>query len=443
MNWSASLQTQGFVRQEWADRGLSFFTSAEFQESLDRVCARMGVSTDYIEHNRTNQMLLEGARKLGYAHKAVPQNTGGKRHYCGHCTFGCGSCEKQGPVVSYLPDAARAGATFIEGFHAEKVIFSRKSGEKVATGIRGTWRSRDVNGGVAGDPVTKRKVIIRAKRVIVSAGTMQSPLLLLRSGLKNYQIGRNLHLHPVSFLGAIHKEEIKPWEGAILTAVVSEHENLDGKGHGVKLEACNMIPSTWLSWLKWGGGLEYKLNAARMKHMAGYFSLARDRDTGQVYPDPVDGRVRCKYTTSKFDKKHIIEGLIALAKMQYVEGAVEMFTTIPGVSTFVRDPSSSTANGINEEKFQAWLEEIRAVGFPSPESMFVSAHQMGTCRMSATEKEGVVDSAGRVWGTKGLYVADASVFPSASGVNPMVTNMAISDWLSRGIAKGLEGRPKL
>lgn len=443
VNWSASLQTQGFVRREWADRGLPFFTSAEFQDCLDRVCERMGVSTDYIEQNRTNQILLEGARKLGYAHKAVPQNTGGKRHYCGHCTFGCGSCEKQGPVVSFLPDAARAGTRFIEGFHAEKIIFATRNGEKVATGVRGTWVSRDINGGVVGEPVTRRKVIIKAKRVIVSAGTMQSPLLLLRSGLKNHHIGRNLYVHPVSVLGAIHKEEIKPWEGAILTSVVSEYDNLDGKGHGVKLEATNMIPSSWLIWLNWNSGLDYKLNAARLKHMTGYISLARDRDTGQVYPDPVDGRVRFKYTASNFDKKHVTEGLIALAKMQYVEGATEIFTTVPGMPVFVRDSSSSAGDGINDEKFQAWLEELRATGFPSPGSMFVSAHQMGTCRMSAKEKEGVVDPTGAVWGTKGLYVADASVFPSASGVNPMVTNMAISDWISRNVARGLEQRPRL
>lgn len=444
MNWSASLQTQGFVRREWAEeRHLPFFTSAEFQDSLDRVCERMGVSGDYIKQNRTNEILMEGARKLGYTHKVVPQNTGGKQHYCGHCTFGCGSCEKQGPVVSYLPDAAHAGAKFIEGFHAEKVIFSTKNGEKVATGITGTWVSRDIHGGVADEPTTRRKVVIKAKRVIISAGTMQSPLLLLRSGIKNSQIGRNLHVHPVSIIGAIHKEEIKPWEGAILTSVVSEYENLDGRGHGVKLEATNMIPSSWLIWLNWKSGLDYKLNAARMKHMTGYISLARDKHTGQVYPDPVDGRVRFKYAVSGLDKKHIIQGLIALAKIQYVEGATEIFTVIPGVSTFVRDPAAASGDGINDEKFQAWLEEIKLAGFPSPESMFVSAHQMGTCRMSAKARDGVVDPKGQVWGTKGLYVADASVFPSASGVNPMITNMAISDWISRNIAKELDDRPRL
>jgi choline dehydrogenase-like flavoprotein len=444
VNWSASLQTQGYVRREWAERGLPFFTSAEFQESLDRVCTRMGVSAEHLEQNRANAMLLEGARKLGYSNKAVPQNTGGAQHRCGHCTFGCGSCEKQGPVISYLPDAARAGANFIEGFHAEKILFKTIAGKKMATGVAGTWVSRDENGGVAGEPLTRRKVIIKAKRIIVSAGTMQSPLLLLRSGLKNPQIGRNLYVHPVTFLGAVHDEEVNPWEGAILTSVVGEYENIDGRGHGAKLEATNMIPSSWLIWLDWKGGLQFKLDAARMRHMAGYISICKDRDTGRVYPDPVDGRVRFSYTPSKFDKKHIMQGLVALAKIQYVEGASEIFTVVPGVPAFKRDPElAATGAGINDERFQAWLDEMQRVGFPSPESVFVSAHQMGTCRMSAVEKEGVVDAKGRVWGTEGLYVADASVFPSASGVNPMVTNMAISDWISRGVAAGLQSRAML
>jgi hypothetical protein len=358
--------------------------------------------------------------------------------------IGCGSCEKQGPSVSFLPDAARTGARFIEGFHAEKIVFSNEGGKKVATGVSGTWTSRDINGGVASAPLITRQVLIKAQRVVVSSGTMQSPLLLLRSGLTNPQIGRNLYVHPVAVLGAIHKEDIKPWEGGILTAVVNEFENLDGKGHGVKLEATNMIPSSWLIWLDWKGGLQYKLDAAKLKHMTGYISLAKENDTGRVYPDPVDGRVRFQYTTSKIAKQHIMQGLLALAKIQYVAGASEIFTTIPGMRPFVRDLSiPQSGDGINDPDFQAWLGEVQNRGFPSPESVFVSAHQMGTCRMSATEWDGVVDPQGKVWGTEGLYVTDASVFPSASGVNPMVTNMAISDYISRGIAKGLEGKAKL
>ena len=210
VNWSASLQTQGFVRKEWADAGLSFFTSSEYQKSLDRVCHRMGVSAEQIEHNKTNRVLLDGARKLGYSAKAVAQNTGGKKHYCGYCSNGCGAVEKQGPAVSFLPDAARAGAKFIEGFNVEKVLFEEINGQRVAaTGVQGRWTSRDSHGGVSGTDRFSREIIIKAQRVIVSAGTMQSPLLLLRSGLKNAQIGRNLHLHPGNYAPKILPQESK------------------------------------------------------------------------------------------------------------------------------------------------------------------------------------------------------------------------------------------
>ena len=156
----------------------------------------MGVSTNFVEHNANNGILTEGARKLGFNPKVVPQNTGGNKHYCGYCTLGCGSAEKQGPVVSFLPDAEKAGAQFIEGFEAEKVIFEKVQSGKRAVALEGSWRSRDSSGGVIGSDRTFRKVVIKANRVIVSAGTLQSPLLLLRSGLKNPEIGRNLHLHP-------------------------------------------------------------------------------------------------------------------------------------------------------------------------------------------------------------------------------------------------------
>ena len=225
VNWSASLQTQAFVRREWADRGLDFFTSGQYQACLDRVCQRMGVSTDHIEHNHSNNVLIEGARRLGYSVKAVPQNTGGAKHHCGYCTFGCGSAEKQGPVVSWLPDAARAGALFMEGYEVQQVIFDEQSEDNVAVGVKGLWTSRDRK--------TTREVIVRAKRVIISAGTIWSPLILQRSGLdvrkfpsidamflprrspylQNPQIGQNLKLHPASCVFGVWPQEFRPWEG--------------------------------------------------------------------------------------------------------------------------------------------------------------------------------------------------------------------------------------
>ena len=216
INWSASLQTQGFVRKEWAqDRDLTFFETSEFQSCLDRVCNRMGVSTDHIRHNHGNECLMEGARKLGYHAKAVPQNTGGNEHYCGHCSLGCGAAQKQGPVVSWLPDAAKAGAKFVEGFKVDQVLFEETSGTKRAIGVKGKWTSRNSRGGTDG-PLEDRKtreIIVKAKKVIISSGTLWSPIILMNSGLKNWQIGRNLYLHPVNLLAGVWKEDVKPWEG--------------------------------------------------------------------------------------------------------------------------------------------------------------------------------------------------------------------------------------
>ncbi|KAK2751114.1 hypothetical protein FQN57_000189 [Myotisia sp. PD_48] len=438
VNWSASLQTQSMVRQEWGAGGLPFFTSSEFQDSLDRVCNYMGVTTN-IDHNYGNRVILEGARKLGYTAKEVPQNTGNQSHYCGYCTLGCSSGIKQGPAVSFLADAAKGGATFIEGFEASRVLFrDLPDGTKLATGVKGTWKSRDINGGISGHPTVTRSVVISAKKVVVSCGTLQSPLLLHRSGVVNSQLGRNLHLHPVSILTAVFDEDIRPWEGGILTSLATEFENLDGQGHGTKIETVVMLPNFILPLFPWKDGLDYKVVAAKLRNMVGFISLTRDRDTGRVYPDPADGRCRIEYTPSLFDRKHILEGLIGSAKIAYVSGAKEIRASSSAVPDFIRPERDGPDQGINDAGFQAWVKELRAsVPLPVEESMFASAHQMGTCRMGTAPKNSVVDPTGMVWGTKGLYVADASVFPSASGVNPMVTNMAISDWTSRKLAETL------
>ena len=443
INWSASLSPQGMVRREWAASGLPLFTSTKFQESVDRVKSAMGASTEHItNHTRANEILLEGSRRLGWSHAEVPQNTAGTEHSCGHCCMGCRSGQKQGPASYWLPEAHRHGAKFIEGFDVQRVLFKNVNGKKVATGVQGVWESRDEYlGGAKGVARTKRAVVVKASRVIVSAGTLQSPLVLLRSGLSNYNIGRNLYLHPVHMFAGVYEEDLHPWNGPILSSVCSEFDNIDGSGHGVKLETPSMTPYTWLVWLPWKSGPEYKKLVSKMRHTAGFIAVTRDRDTGRVYPDPTDGRCRVAYTPSQYDQRHTMEGLVALARINYVSGAREVFNMTTGMDSFVRRDDVDEAT--NDANFEEWLVKMRRHGFPSPESLYVSAHQMGTCRMSATPKKGVVDASGQVWGTRGLYVMDASVFPSASGVNPMVTVMAIADTLSRQLVEQWREKEKI
>lgn len=181
VNWSVSLKTQKFVREEWAAAGMPFFNTPAYDECLDRVCDFMGASTDGIRHNHANDVLLQGSKKLGFTAREAPQNTGGQQHYCGQCHLGCGSAGKKGPAVSWLPDAGRAGAEFMEGFTMEKVIFDEDG--KTAIGVEGEWASRRP-GEHEDRELIQRRVRIRAKKVIISAGSLRSPLLLMNSGIE-------------------------------------------------------------------------------------------------------------------------------------------------------------------------------------------------------------------------------------------------------------------
>lgn len=296
----------------------------------------------------------------------------------------------------------------------------------------------------------------------------------------------------VGFFG----EDTRPWEGmfeqslvlshghtcdsdnklgTIISSYCSEFENLDGNGHGVKLETTNMTvrrynlikcppfrkltppplptdfhpqPFTCYFPRPWRGGLDYKLATLRYRRMAAYISVTRDRDAGRVYPDPATGDLQIDYTPSVFDRAHALEGAIAVCKILYVQGARQIDSYVHGVDPFVQedwelasqqDGSDCDEKGIKDPRFLAWLDQVRRLGANSDQVSCSSAHQMGTCRMSATEEKGVVDVHGKVWGIEDLYVADTSVFPSASGVNPMVTVMAIADWIARAVDEDLKG----
>ncbi|KAK8137239.1 hypothetical protein PG984_005179 [Apiospora sp. TS-2023a] len=439
VNWGVSLQTPEYIRKDW------------FQESLDRVCDFMGVSDEHVRQNHRGQALLDGAAKLGWKAKVTPHNSGGRDHHCGHCHLGCGSGGKQGPAVSWLPVAARAGAEFIEGFEVDRIDFEDFASGKKASGVTGRWVSRDADGGNSG-PLherTVREVVIRAKRVIVAGGTLSSPLLLRRSGLGNPQIGRNLYLHPVNMLGAFWNEDVNPMDGCAISSVCTSFENLDGQGHGVKLEGTCMVPYLIYSSFPVSSGLDFKLKALRFRNLNTFICIPRDRDTGRVYADPRTGQTRIDYTPSAFDRANVLEGLVALARICRATGAEEIQPFLPDVPPFIASvpvSTKATSNMVSDKekaeedkRFETWIRHLRKVGNPAATSPWACAHQMGSCRMSTREEDGVVDARGKVWGVKeGLYVADASVLPSATGVNPMVTTMAVADWIARGIAADLE-----
>jgi choline dehydrogenase-like flavoprotein len=88
---------------------------------------------------------------------------------------------------------------------------------------------------------------------------------------------------------------------------------------------------------------------------------------------------------------------------------------------------------VSATRLDRFLGEIAARGIAPNRLPLFTAHQMGSCRMGASARTSVADPYGQVHGVPGLYIADASGFPTASGVNPMLTVMALAHRVAQRI----------
>lgn len=207
----------------------------------------------------------------------------------------------------------------------------------------------------------------------------------------------------------------------------------------------DMMPGLSMNFLPWHSGAQFKERALRYTHTQGHIVLCREKEPGRVRIDPGTGKLLIDYVPSAIDRKHILEGIIGLCKVLYTMGAKEISTPTVGAPVWRRDETSGApaADGwAADARFVAFLDALKGRGLPLDASTFGSAHQMGTCRMGSSPAHSVVDQRGEVWGCQGLYVADASVFPSASGVNPMLTTMAFGRWIGRRMAEEIGASAK-
>ncbi|KAK6353085.1 hypothetical protein TWF696_005075 [Orbilia brochopaga] len=435
INWGVSWQLPARTRKEWSEKfGLPFATSSDFQDCLDYVSQVGQVkSWDDLDHNPSNAAIVKGSHRLGEAYVSVPQNIAGSpdahSKICGaFCSVSCKGAGldtpsrggKLGVAKTYLADARDNGAKFIQGFEVDKILFDNKGN---VTGVEGLWRaSPDEPAG------TGKKVIISAKKVICSGGTMNTPAVLLRSGLRNWWIGRNVHMHPVVFCQSQWKEETRPWEGSIISVANTEHTNLDNDGHGAVIEGMLMLPGFGALTLPWNSGLEYKKVMLRYKHLTSHVIIARDRDSGRIMLDR-SGKGRLDYTPSEFDRANLMEALISAMKINRAAGAETIFPPIYNAPIYTRRADKEE----DQKHFDDTIAKIRRMGLTPDNTAYGSAHQMGSCRMGPTPRMGACNDKGKIWEKNGLYVADASLMPASSGVNPMITTQGLAEWVSRGI----------
>ncbi|KAI9249987.1 GMC oxidoreductase-domain-containing protein [Sporodiniella umbellata] len=418
VNWSASLKPQHFVRQEWAQQGLPYFLSSKFAQDLDTVCQRIGATTEGVVHNGSNQIVIDGCNALGYPVATIPQNTGGKSHDCSYCYCGCRSGTKNGTMNTWLRDAHAHGAHFLDQTKVLKVLTQ--------------------NGKAIGVECQTEQTVqrIMADTVVVSAGSLQSPGVLLRSGLKNKNIGKNLRLHPAAALFGFFDRPIHTGQGTRMTTLSTVVEDYENDGYGCKIEGVSLHPGSLSALLPWTNAAAHKSSMLRYDYCAPLITLTRDKDSiGSVTYD-ADQNIVVDYALSEKDERSIAQGILSGLDILVAAGARELSSGQYGIDPFCFKHHPR----IDDPDYLQWKARVKAYGFSGNEVPLLTAHQMSSNRMGISPEVSVVKPTGETWEIKHLYVADASIFPTASGVNPMVTTETMAYHVADNIIQSIKSK---
>lgn len=411
VNWSTSLRTPPEVLAEWEhDYGLVGATSPEFARGFEVVEQRLGVNTGDSAPNRNNAALQRGCEALGYGWSAIPRNASGCEQRCGYCGFGCSYGRKQSTMLTYLQDAHDKGARVLVRCTVERVVIERGK----VVGVEG-WAPDSASG-------ERRRVVVRAPIVVVAGGSVESPALLLRSGLENPNIGRHLRLHPVAASSGLYPDAIETWTGSLQTVYSDHFAHLRG-AYGFRLEVMPAHPGLLGLATPWNSGQDFKQQMTRIRNQAVFIALTRDTGEGHITLDK-QGDPVLHYWPNEVDRRHLVRGMQEVTRIVFAGGGTTVNHNFSPLLSLRSEQGKPGA--VSEATMKQFLGEIERRGIMPNRVVVGTAHQMGTCRLGSSAKTAVANPNGQVFGVEGLYISDASGFPTASGVNPMLSTMALA-----------------
>jgi choline dehydrogenase-like flavoprotein len=394
VNGGMSWRTPGRVLQRWAeDEGIAAVSEQDMEPYFAKVESRISVARQDPETIGNDMRLLKaGADAKGW--KIIP-NLRNQLHCAGtnNCTNGCPTGAKRSMLVTNVPRALARGARLFADCRVERITRARGT----VTGVEG----RFVRPGSHRGP----RLIVRSPVVVAAGGAVQTPALLARSGLRSRSglLGRNLTVHPNAKVVAFFDEEVTGWLGVHQAYQVREFA-----ADGILLTAVNLPPSLLALGLpSYGRDLGQMMADYNRTVTAG--CLIEDTGSGRVRNVPGLGP-QVFYQLTDQDAERVVRGIGLTAELMFAAGARRVLLPFDGAPE-VRDP--------------AGLQDLLGRPVPKKSIELFTVHLMGTARMSDDVRRGVVDSFGAFHGVPGLFVADASLFPSPIGVNPMETIMAL------------------
>lgn len=407
INSGTCFRTPAAVLAAWRrDAGLAL-PEADLEDAFADVESSLhvaAVGADIIGAN--GEALERGRLALGLSGGPIRRNAHGC-HGSGVCAFGCPLDAKLGMHLTYLPEAVAAGARLLVGARVDRVIV--EGGR--AVGVRG-W---------VADPETGRRLHpleLRADAVVLAAGAVHTPDLLLRNRLANPsgQVGRNFRVHPGLGVLAFFDHDLHAWRGVMQSSEVDARLE-----DGILLEATYPPPGAGYSAGGLGEvGLELKNALARYPQSAACGLIVSDTGAGRVRALP--GGPAMFYSVGPADTRRLLEGMALAAEVFLAAGASEVHTMLPGLPAIRRREDLS------------WITEGR---WRAAHLKLSAYHPMGTCRMGADARASVVDEFGHAHDMPGLFVADASVLPGSTHVNPQITIMALATRIGRRLAAEL------
>jgi choline dehydrogenase-like flavoprotein len=367
------------------------------EQVTDEIEGRLNVRpTDPSVAGAKNLLMARGAEALGLEHRPIRRNVAGCRGL-GRCLQGCPEGHKTSVDRTLLADATGAGATVLSSVQVTSVLATRGR----AVGVLGT-----AEGGGA--------VRVTATRaVVVAASAVQTPALLLASGISQGPVGRHFQAHPGVSMTGRFPEPVRMWEGASQGHEVTglRHEGLKFEvlGMGVDLLAARVL----------GVGSDLARHIDDLAHHADWGAAVRAEAHGRVRL--VRGRTVVQYRPTDHDVARFRRGLRVMGEMMLAAGAEHVDPGVRGFDRVVDDPRR--------------LRDLEDFG-PRRAAAFTAAitHMFGTARMGSDPSRSVVGVDFQHHNVLGLYIADSSVFPSSLGVNPQVPIMAIATLCARRVA---------
>ena len=391
------------VRASWRrEHGLAeLVDDVSLDDAFARIEGDLGV-----ERTRPDQLggnseaMARGAAALGLPGQAMLRNAsacvGSAR-----CLSGCPDGARRSMDVSYVPDAVAAGARLHAHARADKILVERGR----AVGIDGTLL----------EPVTRRRLgrirVLGRLGVVVAAGTLHSPLLLLRLGLRGL-VGKRFQAHPGAAVVGRFPDPINMGFGA------TQGYEVPMRAEGFKLESLSLPPELLVTRIP-GAGADWQERLSALNHFTQWVVQARMEAHGQVRRG-WGGRPSVSYEPTARDLGRIRTGIALLCRMMFEAGASEVYPSLGGIPDTLTDPSQ--------------VALIEHLPLRRRDYHLLASHLFGTCSAGATPARSVVAPNLEAHEVPGLFVMDASVFPTNMGVNPQHSIMAVVDVAARRLA---------